>query len=282
MNPKIYKFQKLDYQGKTIFGKIVMGTFTRIEKYFQENEACFMFIEDGNFAMRTPENFIQLSPGDGLFAKCGNYFFEDKNPNEEKTTTLIAAYFYPEIISKLFSKDEMLASHFNTPYDAHKVVINELLSNFKSNINLLLDNPEIVDEQLILTKLKEFLILLAKTNNAPSTTDFVASFFKPHEYNFKKIIEKNLLSSLSVEQLSTLCGMSLANFKRKFSEFYFESPKQYILKRKLEAAQQLLLNPENRITDIAYDCGFDSPITFNRNFKQKFGISPSEYRKNNH
>lgn len=279
MNPKIYKYQKLEYQGKTIFGKIVMGNFYRMEKFFQENEACFMFIEDGAIAIRTPENLIQLSSGDGLFAKCGNYFFEQNRPDENKTTTLIAAYFYPEIVSKLFSKDEILASDYNTNYDAKKVVINRLLSNFKSNINILLDNPEIVDEPLLLTKLKEFLILLAKIHQAPSTTDFVASFFKPYEYNFKKIVEQNLMSNLSLEQLSILCGMSLANFKRKFSEYYMESPKQYILRRKLEISQQLLQIRENRITDIAYDCGFDSPTTFNRNFKQRFGISPSDYRK---
>jgi len=144
-----------------------------------------------------------------------------------------------------------------------------LLDNFKDNINFLLDNPHVVDERLLLTKLKEFLILLAKQDNAPDVIDFVSAFFKPYEYDFKTIIEKNILSSLSINELSKLCGMSLATFKRKFTTYYNENPKKYIDSKKIEKSIQLLANPENRISDIAYDCGFDTIKSFNRNFKLK-------------
>ncbi|MFK7776445.1 MAG: helix-turn-helix domain-containing protein, partial [Saprospiraceae bacterium] len=91
-------------------------------------------------------------------------------------------------------------------------------------------------------------------------------------------INNNLYSNLSVEEFAKLCAMSVSTFKRKFKELYSESPKKYFSKMKMKRASQLLLINENRISDIAYECGFDSLATFNRIFKKHFGQSPSEYR----
>lgn len=279
MNPKNQNYKKLKYKGKTIFAKMTLSEYKRYEKYFQENEACFMFIDEGSILLRTPDKTLHFDSGDGLLAKCGNYFFEkSQQNNNDGKVSLITAYFYPEIVAKLFVED-IFSSNYQNNYNATKVIVDKLLVNFKENINFLLDNPHIVDERLLLTKLKEFLILLAKQDNAPNVIDFVSSFFKPYEYDFKTIIQKNLLSSLSLDEFAKLCGVSLATFKRKFAVYYNESPKKYIDSKKIEKAIQLLSNPENRVGDIAYDCGFDTIKSFNRNFKLKTGKSPSEYRK---
>ncbi|MBL4624436.1 MAG: helix-turn-helix transcriptional regulator [Flavobacteriales bacterium] len=260
---------------------MVVNEYLRFEKHFRENEACFMFINDGSILLRTPDKALRFEPGDGLLAKCGDYFFENIQQNNlDGKVSLIAVYFYPEVVIKLFDED-VFSSNYQSRYNATKVIVDKLLANFKETISFLLDNPDAVDETLLLTKLKEFLILLAKQDNAPNLIDFVSSLFKPYEYNFKTIIEKNILSSLSLDEFARLCGMSLATFKRKFAEYYNESPKKYIDSKKIEKAIQLLSNPQNRVNDIAYDCGFDTVKSFNRNFKSITGKSPSEYRKNN-
>jgi AraC-like DNA-binding protein len=259
---------------------MVISEYKRFEKHFQKNEACFMFIDDGRIVLRTPETTLQFNSGDGLLAKCGNYFFENNIRNSTKeSTSIITAYFYPEVITKIFSEDIFSSSH-QTNYDATKVVIDKLLASFKENISLLLDNSEVVDESLLLSKLKEFLILLAKQNSTPNITDFVSSFFKPYEYEFKSIIKKNIFSTLSLNEYALLCNMSLASFKRKFSAYYNESPKQYLNSKKIEKAKHLLLTTQNRISDIAYDCGFETVKSFNRNFKAIALSTPTEFRKN--
>lgn len=279
--PKVYEHKTLTYKGKMIFSKIVIGDFKRILKYFQEEEACFMFIDNVSFVVRTPDETIRFDPGDGFLAKCGNYYFEKRVEKEDvgNKTVLIGAYFYPSVIKEIFDED-FKASNYKTNYDACKVKIDSLLLNFKENINFLLDNPEVVDELLVLTKLKEFLLLLAKTEKAPSVIDFISSLFKPYEYTFKSTIENNLYASLSLDEFAKLCGMSLATFKRKFNEVYLESPRKYISIKKMEKASQMLRVKENRIAHVAYDCGFESVATFNRNFKNHFGHSPTVHRLN--
>ena len=49
-------------------------------------------------------------------------------------------------------------------------------------------------------------------------------------------------------------------------------------KKKLEKAIDLLKNSSERISTIAYECGYDTISTFNRSFKLHNGISPSEFR----
>jgi AraC-like DNA-binding protein len=46
----------------------------------------------------------------------------------------------------------------------------------------------------------------------------------------------------------------------------------------LEDARTRLLNPNLRVSEIAYDVGFQSLTQFNRTFKRVFGQSPSEFR----
>jgi AraC-like DNA-binding protein len=280
MNPTVHNYKKLKYKDRTIFSKMELSEYKRFEKYFQENEACFMFIDGGSIILRTPDKTLSFQSGDGLLAKCGNYFFEnDQKGLSKDRVSIIATYFYPDIITKIFSED-IFSSTSKSNYNATKIVVDKLLSDFKENISFLLDNPEAVDETLLLTKLKEFLILLAKQDKTSSIAEFISSFFKPYEYDFKVIIERNALSNMSLDELAKLCGMSLASFKRKFASYYELSPKKHIDALKIDKAIQKLSNSQNRISDIAYDCGFETVKSFNRVFKSITGNSPTEYKKN--
>ncbi|MEM7186223.1 MAG: helix-turn-helix transcriptional regulator, partial [Bacteroidota bacterium] len=74
--------------------------------------------------------------------------------------------------------------------------------------------------------------------------------------------------------------LSESSFKRKFKEVFNTSPKKYLTLKKVERAAELLRTQGVRVSDIAYDVGFDSVSTFNRNFLDHFGKSPSNYRLN--
>ncbi|MEH6535959.1 MAG: AraC family transcriptional regulator [Psychroserpens sp.] len=269
----------LKYKNRIVFERIRMSSFKRIPKLYQDKEACFMFINEGEFSIRTQDEFISFDKGKGLLAKCFDYFFETNKKQRDKSDSIevVGVLLYPIILEELFQFDIMHSSHI-VDYNVRQIQVDELLSNFKDSINLLLDNPELADETLIKTKLKEFVLLMSKTVNAPSQLDFLSSMFKKNTSTFKVTILNNLYSNLSIDELAHLCGMSLSTFKRKFRETFMESPKKFIGKMKLEKASKMLVSKEYRISDVAYDCGFETISTFNRSFKSHFGKSPTEYR----
>jgi AraC-like DNA-binding protein len=273
--------QVLTYKNHVVFIKLSMPDFDRTLKAYVENEACFMFVNKGEVMVRAQEDYFGVNPQTAMLAKCMNYFFE---PSKNKAICnegieSIGIFLYPSLIEELFEFD-LNTSDFTVDYNLKKVQVDRLLDNYKQSIDILLSNPELADEQMIKNKLKEFVLLISKSQDAPSELDFLAAIFKPNDVDFKSTIQHNLYTNLSLDELATLCHMSLSSFKRKFKTVFNDSPKKYIAKKKVERAASLLKTKDLRISDIAYDVGFDSLATFNRNFSNIFGISPSEYRLN--
>ncbi len=56
------------------------------------------------------------------------------------------------------------------------------MKSFIDSINFMLDTPSIVDENLIVIKLKELLLLLSKSENSSSINSFVNTLFTPYEF----------------------------------------------------------------------------------------------------
>jgi AraC-like DNA-binding protein len=274
----IFEQKTLKYKNLIVFERIQMSHFKRIPKLFQNNEACFMFINKGEFSVRTPDEFISFNKERGLLAKCFDYFFETTKKQRDKSDFIevVGVLLYPSIVEELFQFDFTHSTH-TLDYNITQVKIDGLLNNFKESVNMLLDNPELADETLIKTKLKEFVLLVSKTQNAPSQIDFLSAMFKKNSSEFSKTIANNLYSNLTIEELAHLCGMSISTFKRTFKEVFNNSPKKYITKMKLKKASKLLASKNLRISDIAYDCGFETISTFNRAFKSQYGKSPSDY-----
>lgn len=270
---------ELKYQGKVVFEKLVMSArFKRLPKIFMEDEACFLFLTKGSFHFRTPIDSLTFSEGDALYAQCGNYFIENPNQvTENQVVSVIGAFFYPSIVKRFFETDFSIQS-FQNHAAVVKINVEPLMKSFIESIDFMLDNPLIADENLIVNKLKELILLLSKSEKATSIHAFVNSLFEPQKYNFKEIINQNLYSNLSVVEFAYLCNMSLATFKRKFNEYFSDSPAKYITQKKLERSVILLSLKSKSISEICYECGFQSISNFDKTFKKTYQQTPSDYR----
>lgn len=110
----------------------------------------------------------------------------------------------------------------------------------------------------------------------------------PNEYQQRvtKVINyilNNLSEKLSLETLAKLANYSPFHFQKIFKLVMEESPKQYIIRMRLQtAAHSLIVHSDKSITEIALDSGFSSSATFARAFKKYYGISAEEYRSITH
>lgn len=277
----ILEHKQLNFQGKTVFEKILISAnFKRLPKLFTENEACFLFLTKGAFHFRTPTNLLAFEEGDAMLSKCGNYFVEEVSVSTNlqlQNFSAVGAYFYPSVVKSFFESDLSLKS-FQNNFDTNKINVEPLLKSYVESLNFILDNPSVADDNLIMNKLKELLIILSKSEKAASINDFVNTLFVPYEYSFKEIIQSNLYSNLSLPELAYLCSCSVATFKRKFTALFNDSPGRYILNKKLERSKELLLVQFKPISDVAYESGFDSVSSYDKAFKKHFGLTPTDYR----
>jgi AraC-like DNA-binding protein len=91
-------------------------------------------------------------------------------------------------------------------------------------------------------------------------------------------ITKNKTGSLSLTEVATASGASVFHFCKVFKKTTGLTFTDYVARVRLEDAKAELLNPNRRISEIAYDVGFQSLTQFNRVFKRVFGQSPTEFR----
>ena len=94
-----------------------------------------------------------------------------------------------------------------------------------------------------------------------------------------KYIRNNIHKDISIEELKDMCCLSKDHFIRLFKNDLQETPTQYIIQRKIERAQLMLITSDLLIKDIAYELSFENISYFNRLFKKATGLTPSDYRK---
>ena len=84
----------------------------------------------------------------------------------------------------------------------------------------------------------------------------------------------------SIEQLADAVGLSASRLAHLFREEMAMSIQSYIVDRRLVMAAMLIVQTDERISQIAYSVGFGDVSNFNHSFKRRFAMSPREYRAN--
>ncbi len=93
-------------------------------------------------------------------------------------------------------------------------------------------------------------------------------------------ISENFMNTISLDELSTLCGLSKYHFLRIFKQVTNYTPTAYINRIRCNYAKQLLLNGTN-VTEAATASGFSDIHYFSNCFKKYKGCRPSEVGKMN-
>jgi len=91
-------------------------------------------------------------------------------------------------------------------------------------------------------------------------------------------IHAHYTESIRIEQLSVIALQSRYHFIRSFKHITGVTPYQYVLKLRIEKAQQQLRKTQNSIMTISLELGFSSPSQFYRSFIKNVGITPEQYR----
>jgi AraC-like DNA-binding protein/ligand-binding sensor protein len=94
----------------------------------------------------------------------------------------------------------------------------------------------------------------------------------------REYIDKHKTDELSLADVAKAAGASVFHFCKVFHKATGLTFTDYVARVRLEDARNRLLNPNLRVSEIAYDVGFQSLTQFNRTFKRVFGQSPSEFR----
>jgi AraC-like DNA-binding protein len=94
----------------------------------------------------------------------------------------------------------------------------------------------------------------------------------------RHFIDNNFDKELNLKLLSHIRFTSKFHLLRLYKKYYGQTPKQYLINKRIEEAKKLLTKG-TAVTEACFNIGFDSPSSFSTLFKSRVGVSPAEFKK---
>lgn len=95
-------------------------------------------------------------------------------------------------------------------------------------------------------------------------------------------VQNSYAQNITIKEISALCGFSESHFMKLFKDLTNMSFTAYLVNYRLELAANQLIKTDQKIIDIATNCGFNNHSYFTRSFLKKYGVTPAKYRKRPH
>jgi len=92
-------------------------------------------------------------------------------------------------------------------------------------------------------------------------------------------LREHFAEEVTMPKLAEMSGLSLRQFERKFKALMRTTPQQFLMRRRVHAACDLLRETNDNIGDVALRCGFYDQSSFTRLFKRHISMTPLQYRK---
>ena len=99
-----------------------------------------------------------------------------------------------------------------------------------------------------------------------------------HLLRGKDLADARYAEPIGVADMAAAAGLSKAHFSREFRKAFGETPRAYLLTRRLERAAALLRTTDRSVADVCVSVGLASVGSFTTSFTRTFGLSPTAYR----
>jgi len=235
---------------------------------------------ENQYTVHLENTTIVLNAGDIIFL-CPGVIHAIKAPEtghriifQADISTFLKMRDSESIISLLSPAATITPSDSPEIYQDVKDLLYEIYAEYQA------DQP--LAEACIFAKLLNIFVLLGR-NCTQNITRFEIGKQKQKEYTEKFIYICNYINlhcteDISLDDIAELAGFSKYHFTRLFKQFTDNTFYKYLNKRRIEHAEQLLINSNLSITEVAFQSGFSSLSAFIRMFKLIKHCTPTDFR----
>ncbi len=136
------------------------------------------------------------------------------------------------------------------------------------------DSKNKPNDEVMQLKIREGLISLLATDRQFYPTLF--DFTEPWKIDILDFLNKNYMYDLSIEEIASYTGRSLATFKRDFKKISELPPQKWIMQKRLNTAYERIKIGGEKIPDVCFNVGFKNRAHFTTAFKRQFGFTPAQ------
>ena len=248
--------------------------------------ARLYLVVEGRAQISLPSGIYDLTPGhlyyipaftthsyicDSLFSHYYIHIYE----NNLEAESMLDNWDFPveadateydiELLKRLTYINPFLKLPMSNPeiYDNHKTLVSNIDMNVRRPFHVKMESRGI-----LFILLSRFLKMA--TPKVETRDDRIRTIISH--------IRSNLYENQDIDQLAKIACMSKDHFIRIFKKETGDTPNAYITKKKMEAAELLLITSDEPIKNVAIKLGYDDCSYFNKTFKKYSGITPQQYR----
>lgn len=249
-----------------------------VELYSNHNQLTFTV--NGSRIVRQGTKQWLLNEGHGFLLKRGA--FHQEIPDDFSGWEVLVLYLKDDYLKTIF---EEFRSHLplkNLPEVSIEMIqpfnIDQRIKNCYEGLLPYFSSPHLLLDSIFEGKFKELLfnILIhpANTQVLAYVNQLVGDYTTP----IWEVMEANYTYDLKVSEFAEISNRSTSTFRREFEDHYHTTPGKWLTTKRLEKAKLLLETSNKTISEITFNCGFKNVSHFSRIFKEKFKLSPTEYR----
>ncbi|NBD27440.1 helix-turn-helix transcriptional regulator [Paenibacillus glycinis] len=252
-----------------------------------EGKQGSMFLEDhlilcvlrGSYAVRHGNRSYTVRRNEMVLLKKAIVIEYEKTgePDDGHMLEYMMFFLKDELLNDFVKMAKIASAQPAEPEPVSILPMNRRLLAYVESLRPYFHDRDGIEDGLVRLKLLELLFDLAHADE--SAMKQLLQMKQQARSTIAAVVEENVMNPVSLNDLAYLSGRSLSSFKREFQTIYNLPPSQWIRGKRLDKARELLLFSSLSVTDVCYATGFENVAHFSRVFKERFGESPSSYRK---
>lgn len=240
----------------------------------QLNRHMFSFLQRGRKQVHFPNDLVDVNKRQSLLIRNGNCIWSELLDKDDVYYCKLL-FFSDRKLKEFLAKNEVTKKENATASPCFIIENDDYIHAYLHSLSTIANGASAIPEQLLSIKFEELLVYLISKHGLDFST-YLHSLVVRETSNFRTIVENNVNSNLTLEDIAFLCHMSLSTFKRKFLREYGVSPGKWLRNWRLDRARTILLEGKLTSSDIYSRFGYNNLSNFSAAFKHKFGKSPRE------
>jgi AraC-like DNA-binding protein len=242
----------------------------------------FSFLQTGAKKVQFEDNVVEVNNKQSVLIKAGNCLMTELLNNDEIYFCKLFFFSNKNITDFLEKHQYLLVANTKDKTETPFFVIenDDFIDSFVASISSILNLKSEARATLLAVKFEEIMLYLSHKYSETFVNYIQALGSTEKNASFRKIVEANINSNLSLTDIAFLANMSLSTFKRYFEKEYQSNPGKWLQKKRLNQAKILLEKGEKKPTEIFSDFGYTNFSNFSIAYKNEFGFSPKYSHSN--
>lgn len=256
-----------------------------IASYFTDDRGCahcnrehtLIYIHSGELEITVGTRKTVLHPGDCAFMRRDNRMWLQKRVKDGNPYRSVVMKFSRDFLKDFYKSlpagdvpaDAAREKSCLVKFPRNRVDVRSLFESLLPYF----DAGVTPDHDVLRLKMAEGMFAILKTdrNLFASLFDFV----EPWKIDIADFMEKNYMNDLSLSEIAYYTGRSPATFKRDFKKISDLTPQKWLIRRRLEAARELIRKGGRKVSEVCFDVGFKNLSHFSKLYKEMYGVAPT-------